>query len=246
MKKNRFVIGVTLLFAVWLLGCSNPRDTPLPEDLAKIDTIKPQLDKLTEDERKLFIGYAMRRSMQHVLSGLSKNMPVLSASTVGQAIDEQRKHVSNLLLKEAADKLVAAQVKAEREAALKVLQGLVSVILVSKRIDVERGYSGRELDRHIVIAFLFINNSSKIVAGVKGRIEVRDLFGDQISAFQISNDQTMMVGGTSTWTGGRSVKYTLGKNQDEKLVELTDDKFTLVWEPQAIVFTDGTKADLPK
>jgi hypothetical protein len=93
---------------------------------------------------------------------------------------------------------------------------------------------------------MFKNNSGKDIAGVKGRIEARDLFGDEISAFQISNDQTIKVGESITWRGSRSVKFPRGANKDEKLAELGDDKFTLVWEPQAIVYTDGSKADLPQ
>jgi hypothetical protein len=184
--------------------------------------------------------------VQRGLPGMAKDAPAMSASTFGQAIDAQRIYVADQKIQQAAEKLALEQEKAERVAAVKAMQDLVSVSLVSKSIEVERGYSGIEMDRNINVAFMFKNNSGKDIAGVKGRIDVRDLFGDEISGFQISNDQTIKVGQSITWRGSRSVNYPLGGNKDEKLVELGDDKFTLVWEPQVIVYVDGSKAVLPK
>ena len=245
MVKNSLATGVALMLVVWLVGCSDPLNTPLPEDMAKIDTIKPQLEKLPEVDRKLLISYLIRRSMPDVFPATSKDVQPLSAVTVGQAIDAQRIFDADQALKATAEKAVAAQLKAEQEVAAKVLQALVSVSLVRKRIEVERGYSGIEMDRNLSISFRFKNNSGKNIAGVKGRVEARDLFGDAISGFQISNDQSIKVGESITWVGTRSVKFPSGSNNDEKLVELTDDKFTIIWEPQVIVFEDGTKANRP-
>ncbi len=76
-------------------------------------------------------------------------------------------------------------------------------------------------------------------------ITVRDLFGDEISGFMVSNDLTIKPGQTVTWIGNRSVKYPRGDNHDRRLAELTPDKFKLDWVPRVIVFTDGTKLELP-
>lgn len=245
MGGKRVLAGAALVLAVLLAGCSDPRNAALPEDMAKLESIKPQLEKLPEEERKLLVGYVMRRSLQGLIPGLGKEAPALPASTVGQAIEAQRKYVVDQEARQAAEKLALEQAKAKREAVVKAMRELVSVSLISKRIEAERGYSGIEMDRHLMVSFMFKNNSDKDIAGVKGRIEARDLFGDEISAFQISNDDTIKAGASIVWKGGRSVKYSLGNNKDEKLAEMGDDKFTLVWEPQAIVFADGTKADLP-
>jgi hypothetical protein len=218
----------------------------LPDDLSKMESLKPQIKKLPDEEIELLFDYVSRRSVQGVLPGMAKDAPAMSASTFGQAIDAQRIYVADQKIKQAAEKLALEQEKTKRVAAVKAMQDLVSVSLVSKSIEVERGYSGIEMDRNINVAFMFKNNSGKDIAGVKGRIDVRDLFGDEISGFQISNDQTIKVGQSITWRGSRSVNYPLGGNKDEKLVELGDDKFTLVWEPQVIVYVDGSKAVLPK
>ncbi|MBR7779725.1 hypothetical protein [Undibacterium rugosum] len=75
-------------------------------------------------------------------------------------------------------------------------------------------------------------------------VSVKDLFEDELSAFQISNDNTIKAGQTATWTGSRSIPFSMGNNKDSKLAELSDDKYKVVWEPQAIVFADGTKLAL--
>lgn len=75
----------------------------------------------------------------------------------------------------------------------------------------------------------------------EGKVSVKDLFGDELSTLQISNDSTIKAGETATWTGSRSVRFSMGDNKDRKLAELSEDKYKIVWEPQAIVFSDGTK-----
>jgi len=51
----------------------------------------------------------------------------------------------------------------------------------------------------------------------------------------------MAPGATITWTGGRSVKFSMNSNKDEKLAGLADDKYKVIWNPKMIIFGDGTK-----
>jgi hypothetical protein len=101
------------------------------------------------------------------------------------------------------------------------------------------------LDEKIEVVFGYKNNTAKNITGVKGKISIRDQFGDELSAFQVSNDTTIKAGESITWIGGRSIKFSMGSNQDRKLIELADDKYTTQWNPQVIVFADGTKMTLP-
>jgi hypothetical protein len=61
-----------------------------------------------------------------------------------------------------------------------------------------------------------------------------------------ANDATIRAGRTLTGSGSRLVKFAFGNNQDRKLAELSDDKFTVVSQPGMIVFKDGSKLELPK
>lgn len=246
MRSGYFLAGLALALSVLLAGCSDPRKMPLPDDISKLESIKPQLEKLSEDDRKQLLGYVMRRAIASVFQGVTKDVSTLSASTVGEAIDAQRKFVADQQQREEAEKLAQAEAKVKREAAAKALREMVSVSLDSKSIEVNRGMSGMELGRSLKVVFLFTNKSTKDIAGVKGLIEARDLFGDEISSFQVSNDSTIKASNSGSWTGSRSITYAMGSNKDAKLAELGDDKYTLVWLPQSIIFSDGTKAELPQ
>jgi len=207
------------------------------------------MTKLAPEERELATGYIMRHTIGAKIGGLfgGKEGPgIPEGMTLGKAIDEQRKFIADAALEEAKQQALKAKLQAEREAALKPMREAITVTLVSKQMATERGYSGMVMDEKLNVTFGYKNNSSKDVSGVKGRISIRDLFGDEISAFQVSNDSTIKAGQTATWSGSRSVSFSMGNNNDRKLADLGDDKFKILWEPQVIVFTDGTKLTVPK
>lgn len=238
-----------LLVSVVLAACSGPKDTPLPRDLDKMDTIKPAMEKLTPEERELAAGYIMRHTIGAKLGGLlgGKEGPgIPEGMTLGKAIEEQRKFKADASIEEAKQQALKAKLQAEREAAQKQMRDAVTVTLVSKKLVTERGYSGIVTDENLQVVFGYKNNTDKDVSGVKGYVSVKDLFGDEISGFQIANDTTIPAGQSTTWTGSRSVQFSLGHNQDRKLAELGDDKYKVVWEPQMIVFKDGTKLTAPE
>ena len=113
--------------------------------------------------------------------------------------------------------------------------------VVSKGIVTETGYGGIEMDRKLAVVFGFKNNTEKALAGVKGTLNIHDLFDDELCGFAISYDTTIPPGGTATWTGGRSVRFGLNAANDQKFADLKDDKYKAVWIPDMVVFEDGTK-----
>ena len=233
-----------LLCSIILFACSGPKDTPLPRELDKMESIQPAMEKLSPEERELAAGYVMRHTIGAKLGGLfgGKEGPgIPEGMTLGKAIDEQRKFKADAALEESKQQALKAKLQAEREAAMKPMKEAVTVTLVSKKIVPESGYGGMLLDENFAVTFGYKNNTEKDIAGVKGYISVKDLFGDEISGFLISNDTTIKAGQTVTWSGSRSVKYPRGDNKDRKLAELDDDKYKVVWEPRMVVFKDGTK-----
>lgn len=241
--------AATIVAVALLVGCSGPKDAPLPQDLSKMEALKPILEKLTPEERELVGGYVVRQTIGAKfgeLLGGAKAAGIPEGMTVGKAIEEQRKFRADQLIEEAKQKAVKDKLKAERDLAEKAMREAVTVTLVSKALKPEHGASGMVLDEKIEVVFGYKNNTVKDIAGVKGRISIRDQFGDELSAFQVSNDDTIKAGASITWTGGRSVKYAMGSNKDRKLIELADDKYTTQWNPQVIVFSDGIKMTLPE
>lgn len=237
-----------MLCSMFLAACGGPKATPLPRDLDKMESINPALEKLTSEERELVSGYIMRHTIGAKIGGLfgGKEGPgIPEGMTLGKAIDEQRKFKADLAIEEAKQQALKIKLQAEREAVLKPMREAITVTLVSKKVHIERGYSGIVMDEKLEVTFGYKNNTNKDIAGAKGYISVKDLFGDEISGFLISNDETIKAGQTVTWTGSRSLRYSLGSNDDRKFAELDDDKFKVVWDPRTIVFKDGTKLSVP-
>ena len=242
-------IIIILLCAILLAACSGPKDTSLPRELDKMESVKPAMERLTFEERELAAAYIMRHMIGAKLGGLfgGKEGPgIPEGMTLGKAIAEQQKFKADAALEEAKQQALKAKLQAEREAALKPMREAITVTLVSKKLATERGYSGMVMDENLEVTFGYKNNSSKDISGVKGRVSIKDLFGDDISAFQISNDSTIKAEQSTTSTGSRSVRFSMGHNNDRKLAELDDEKFKVVWEPQVIVFVDGTKLTVPE
>ncbi len=240
----RKACAIALTYLV-LAACNSAKNTPLPQNLDKMESIKPAMEKLTPEERELAGGYIMRHALGAKMKGIFGGVEgpgIPDGMTIGKAIEEQRKFIADQKQKQLALK---AALQAKREAALKSMKEAVTVTLVSKRIKPKYSSSGILMDENFVVTFGYKNNTAKDIAGVKGYISVRDIFGDKLSEFGVSNDNTIAAGKSITWTGFRTVKYAVGDNKDRKLAELDDSKYKVVWEPRVIVFSDGSKLELP-
>lgn len=81
-----------LLLIFLLVACSDPRNTPLPRDISKMESIKSSLEKISPEERELVAGYIIRHTAGAAFGaafGL-KAEPIPEGMTIGRAIDEQR------------------------------------------------------------------------------------------------------------------------------------------------------------
>ncbi len=265
-------IAALSMFTIFLGACSGPKDTPIPKDLSKIESISSSVKKLDAEERELFAGYLVRHTVGSMFGGLlggKATATIPDGMTLGKAIDEQRQFKAESALEVSKQAALKEKLRAEREVAMKTMREAVTVTvncrrvlakllvamktmreavtvtLVSKALKDEVGRSGMQLDELLEVTFGYKNNSAKDIAGVKGYVSVRDLFDDEISGFAVSNDKTIRAGETSVWKGSRSVKYSFANNKDRKLGELADDKFKVVWEPKVVVFADGSKLTAP-
>ena len=234
---------LTILFiSIILAACSGPKDTLLPHDPKKRESIKPAMAKLTPEEQELVNGYITRHTSGKKGPGIPEGM------TIGKAIEEQRKFMADAEKEGAERQALKAKLHAEREAAMKSLREAVTLALVSKKIMPEEGssYRGIVQDEKFVVAFSCRNNTDKDISGVQGYVSIKDLSGVEISGFHLSQEKTIKAGKTETWTVSRPVKYSSGTNNDRKLAGLAVDKYRMVWEPRLIVFKNGTKLTAPK
>lgn len=242
-------ILIILLSSIVLAACNGVKDTPLPRDLEKMGTIKSAIEKLNPEERELVTGYIMRHTIGATLGNLfGKNdvQGIPEGMTIGKAIDEQRNFKENVAIEKSKQQALKEKLKAEGEAAQKKIREAVNFTFISKRLVKEDNYSGFLINEKLEVVFGYQNKTDKEISGVKGTAIIKDIFGEKISAFNISNDESIPAGKSITWIGSRSLMSSLGDNNDRKFSELEKDKFTVDWEPEMIVFSDGTKITVPK
>ena len=86
---NRYL---ALALVIALSACSKPTDTVVPTSLDKMVSIKPQMEKLTSEEKDLFSKYLVRHTVGSAMGGMFgiKVDPIPEGITIGKAIDEER------------------------------------------------------------------------------------------------------------------------------------------------------------
>lgn len=231
-----------LILVVLLSACSNPKDTIVPTTLEKLESIKPQIEKLTSEERELFQKYLVRHTLGAAMGGLFgvKSEPIPDGMTIGKAIDEQRDLVAITQKKEAEAKALKEKIEAERKAQQDEIAKLVSVVLVGKK-NVMQEY-GR---RFVKLELAFENKSDKDIAGVKGVLRIADIFGDKIINIRWSNDRGVdsmkkMVERDS----GLDINQFMPEHM--KLWNSDFDKLKSNFEVSTVIYKDGTKIDVPQ
>jgi len=236
MAMREWMAGLAV---VMLVACANPYKEPLPSDVKGMEdkSFKTSIAKLSEEERKLLGAYLVRVT---IAEGFGAK--VERAKTVGDAIAAQRMWLVEQERKDAEAKALAAKVEAERAAAEKKMNDAVVVAVTSKKFLPSDIYAQRYEDR-IQLRIAFENKSGKDLKGVKGAVEFRDLFGDEVSTIRIAVDDPIAAGQTYVWEGSkRANKFDHG---DTKLANTPLEKLKVRWIGHTYLFADGSELRAP-
>jgi hypothetical protein len=228
-------VATAALAAAIIASCSNdPRATIMPANRAEwaAQDFKKRIDKLSLEDQKALASF-----MARVYLG---ELPVNDAAglTVAQAIEKQREHDRQTIRREAealALKQRTEQVRAQKR---KELEDAAVVTLVSKTHRGKNFDAGRYSD-DLVVVIALQNKTDKDIAGVKGALHVTDLFDDPVSAIRFSYDGGIPAGKSATWTGARQVNQF--DRADQRLMNIEEGKYKVRFEPQGIVFKDGSR-----
>ena len=223
------VAALTLVTSM-LLGCSDPHKF----EIAKMtEEQKAEMGKkLTADEGAKLTGYIMRTSFA------GKDLP--SGVTVGQAIKEQEAWIEKEKVEAAKAEELKKKVEAERKAQQEAFAKMLSVALVAKR-----NTTGEYDQRMVLLDLAFDNKTDKDIAGVKGVLHLKDMFGDKIMNIGWSFDEGVEANKT-TVERGSGLKINRFMDDHMKLWNIDSEKITAVYEVKAIVFKDGTRMDAPE
>ena len=234
-----------LCFAVLLTACSNSMNTPLPKDLANMDSIKPAMEKLTPEDRELLAGYIMRHTLGATFGKAFgvQNEPIPDGMTIGKAIDEQRGLAEKQKAETAARKIVQEKVEAERKALTAQMAQVLAVRLTGLSLH-KATYQDMDVQNRIDLTFEFENKGTKDIAGVKGVSTFKDKFGDKLSSSGLKVEQTLPAGKTTTVRLSR--KFNQFDDEDRKLANADAANLTFELAPEVVLFADGSKFEAPK
>lgn len=229
--KNLLCAGVISLF---IIGCSNPKSTQIPSDPDKWSELKPQIEKLSEEEQQLLAQFLMRKSMGKIVGGNG----IETGTTIGDAIQEQKKWLDEKKAQEQAETELKAKIEAEKKAKLAEINKIITVALIKKEGASSFGSSIDNID----IELAFQNKGNKDISAIKGITHFNDVFGDNIKSINLSYDDGVKANSTATYNG--SIHYNQFMDEDKKLLNTDLNKLKFIFEPQIILFSDGTKLDI--
>lgn len=238
MKSIAFVV----LLAIVLCGCSNPKDTVIPSQLDKMESIKPAIEKLTPEEKQLFTSYLVRHTVGAAMGGLFgiKADPIPDGMTIGKAIDEQREYVNKENAKEAAEKELKARVEAEQKAKQEEFAKLISVAVTAKK-----NRDGDYGQRFVSFDVAYENKGDKDIAGIKGILRIADMFGDKVLSINWGFDSG--VGAHKTFVEkGSGLKVNQFMDEHMKLWNTEYEKLKFSFIVSKIVFKDGSSMEMPE
>jgi len=233
-----------LSFIALLAACSNPHDTPLPKDLAGMESIKPVLDKLNSEEKEMLGGYVVRQTIGASLGAAFgvKTGPIPADMTIGKAIADQREFIRKQRAEEEQQKIAREKAEAERKTLAEQIKQIIGARLAAVSLH-KATFRDGDVHSRINFTFEFENKGLKDITGIKGIATFRDRFGDAISMVPFKMEQSVPV--------GQTVKVRLAKdyNQfsdtDRKLSSLDAQTVTFELSPEVVLFKDGSRFDVP-
>ena len=238
MKKIHIVIAILALIAggggAYYYGfIDNPKNLIIPEEF---DSMKPgALSRLSEQDKKLFAQYLTRKAASEIFGKKEPYRPI----TVGEAIETQKAFLATKLEEEGKKEALKKEVKTQIEAQTDEFNKAVTVTYIGKSL------SKGDYRSFIEIKIAYQNNTPKDIAGIKGKYIFKDIFGDEILTLNSSMDKTLKAG-VKYVESGSGLNYNQFREADNKFLNTPDEKMKFAFQPEIIIFTDGSKLEIPK
>jgi hypothetical protein len=232
-------IAISVILTLALVACTSPINTVIPTNRNDWDTkLAPAVQKLSEEDEKLFTAYMLRHLLDPITAGILKEdsdlFLITPGTTIGQAIAEQKIWVAQQVMK---NTVLKKEQEAKNEALRKQMDQMITVTLLSKSFKPKDIYAVRILDQQY-FSVSFKNISDKSIAGISGDLVITDLFGKDVLALTIDVIETIEPGKSYIWKGG--YHYNEFDANQRAVRDLSEDKYKTRFEPKIIVFTDGT------
>ncbi len=226
MKNIILIFFMSLLF----FSCSESiRDRKMTK--SNIEQIKDS-EELTQREKELFAAYLIRTNLKNAFLG-EKNFSIDSTMTIGEAIQKQKEWIIQDSIKTAEEKKAAELAFQKKQQQIQRLKNIVTVNIVKK------SFSEADYSKYNVITISINNNSDSTIIGVKGSLKISDMFGDAISNLEVKYHKKLNPKERAFDKGYYGYNQFMDRDKKLRFTEL--EKMEVVWEPEMIIFDDGSK-----
>ena len=200
MRTPRLLFG--FIPAMLLMGCGDPRDKILPQDLAAASDARETLAHLTPAEQQTIARYEIRRAADLAQGDESARKTV----TYREAIADQLVYDTALAQTMAVERAQAqakqaeADAKAAKEAAVaaanvKLLRESITCWLAAKHFGATPKSDASPLPLpQVVYDFACRNVSADIAGGFKGKLLLKGPFGEWIAEIPVRRDEPLKPG----------------------------------------------------
>ena len=245
------LILVILGGVTYIQFLNEPHNTHLPLDLNELPRIQSKIDKLPPEERELLLGYLKRSNGDRLPAKFADPDSPFTATTIGEAIVLQREWLKRDAVRQAG----ADQRSAAREASMQPLRAVIDVRLVRRQILTHDEIFGLPQDtvtprgdvvKHalndrqaLIVTWRLRNLSPRTIASAKGSVELRDAGGNKVTECWI--DEKNPLPGNETREVRCGSTQRAATDADRAFVAASAMDYTLLWEPEEVVFDDGTQ-----
>lgn len=220
-----------------LVACSGVKDNPLPSDPSD-PAFKKIADGLDEDDKKLLVGYLMRREMAKTFGG--KTLPD-GATTVGEALEAQQKWADELSESERKAAELKAEVEAKRKAVADEIAKTVTVAFLGAEF-LPSSYESGRFEDYELFRFAVHNAGQKPFKALKGEAVFIDTFGEEFVTVPMEFEEKIAPGDKKTVE--LSMEINKFMDRDKKVMSIDESKkFRFV--PIQIVYEDGSTLKAP-
>lgn len=218
MKKLLLLIGITAV----LFSCTTPMEKKYNEKTAlkDIQLIKEAIDST---EFNLLAGSVFRLKFED---------KKLEEMTYAEILEEGKKWRAEQEKIEAEQKALAEKAAKDESERIKKLTESVIVSCF------EKGYSEVDYQDYITYKFVILNKSDKAIRAVKGGITFTNLFDEKIKSLSFVYDKPIEAGEQVNWDANTEYNQFMSEDKTLKNKDLKDLK--VVWNPEKILFEDGT------
>lgn len=228
---------MVMFLLVFALGCSVKRERVTAENVDAIASKVGADDGVTQEERQLFAGYLVRSRLAGVLGGTA---PPLNL-TVGEAIDAQRRFVAERRAAEARERAEAQRVEQQRQAEIQAIRSTVSAQVTAIEYQAAEPMA-RQYEDYLHFRIHVRNQGTRALRGVRGVFVFHNTFGQVVARVNANVERDLAPSSEEDLALSKTYNQFMDEDRALRGFDLTRGRAE--WEPEQVVFADGTQIEV--